>query len=185
MSKWIALALAMLTGLLWAAASAPVSATPGEIHVVKVAVANLRAGPGTGTKVIERLRRGHRVMEFERRGDWLRVQRMGTVGREGWLHGALVGPEPAPDQPAPAPPPAAQGVPTGETPHFHSHRVILRSAPGRKAKRVKRLRRGGKFKRFKRRGRWVHKRHLSPRPQRQRPAPPRQFPHPPPRSAPG
>ncbi len=181
----MALPLAMLTGLLWAAASAPVSATPGEIHVVKAAVANLRAGPGTGTKVIERLTRGHRVMEFERRGDWLRVQRMGTVGREGWLHGALVGPEPAPDQPALAPPPLAQGAPTTEVLYLQSHRVFLRPALGRKFKRVKRFRRGGKGKRFKRRGRPVHMRHLSTRPRRQHPPPPRQFPHPPPRSAPG
>ncbi len=136
MSKWMALPLAMLTGLLWAAAAAPVSATPGEIHVVKAAVANLRAGPGTGTKVIERLTRGQRVMEFERRGDWLRVQRMGTVGREGWLHGALIGQEPAPDQPAPAPPPVAERAPTTEVLYLLCHMVFLRAALGRKFMRV-------------------------------------------------
>ena len=95
-----ALALALVAG-----PAGGVHATPGQIHVVESAVANLRAGPSTKAQVIGRLARGDRVMEFELRGRWLRVQQMGTVAPEGWVHAALVAhevlPPPAQAQPQP------------------------------------------------------------------------------------
>lgn len=98
-----AVALALAAGLL---AAGPARATPGQIHLVDRAAVNLRAGPGTETEIIGRLRRGDRVMEFERRGDWVRVRPMGRVGREGWVHGELLAPE--------ARAPAGPGNPTAE-----------------------------------------------------------------------
>lgn len=71
----------------------PVRATPGQIHVIDREAVNLRAEPSTEAEIIGRLRRGDRVMEFERRDLWLRVRPMGRVGREGWVHGGLVTPE--------------------------------------------------------------------------------------------
>ncbi len=95
-----ALALALVAG-----PAGGVHAAPGQIHVVESAVANLRAGPSTKAQVIRRLARGDRVMEFELRGRWLRVQQMGTVAPEGWVHAALVAhevlPPPAQAQPQP------------------------------------------------------------------------------------
>ena len=90
--------------LSWAA---PAHATPGQIHEVQRPEVNLRAGPDTGAKVIGKLERGARVMEFARKGRWVRVKQMGRVGPEGWVHGALIAPEKLPEPPepeAPAPP---------------------------------------------------------------------------------
>ena len=84
-----ALALVLVAG-----PTGGVFAAPGQIHVVKSAGAALRAAPSTKAEVIGRLVGGDRVMEFEIRGGWLRVQQMGRVAPEGWVHGALVEPEP-------------------------------------------------------------------------------------------
>ena len=84
-----ALALVLVAG-----STGGVIAAPGQIHVVKSAGAALRAEPSTKAKVIGRLVGGDRVMEFEIRGGWLRVQQMGRVAPEGWVPGALVAPEP-------------------------------------------------------------------------------------------
>jgi len=85
-------------------AGAPARATPGQIHVVKRPEVNLRAGPGTATKIIGKLVRGARVMEFGRKGRWFRVKEMGRVGPEGWVHGAMIAPEPEPSPAVPAEP---------------------------------------------------------------------------------
>ncbi len=84
-----ALALVLVAG-----STGGVIAAPGQIHVVKSAGAALRAAPSTKAEVIGRLVGGDRVMEFEIRGGWLRVQQMGRVAPEGWVPGALVAPEP-------------------------------------------------------------------------------------------
>ncbi|MCZ6449091.1 MAG: SH3 domain-containing protein [Alphaproteobacteria bacterium] len=99
-----ALALVLVAG-----ATGGVFAAPGQIHVVKSAGAALRAAPSTKAEVIGRLVGGDRVMEFEIRGGWLRVQQMGRVAPEGWVSAVLVEPEPrlpvvkAPPQPEYAP----------------------------------------------------------------------------------
>ena len=99
-----ALALVLVAG-----ATGGVFAAPGQIHVVKSAGAALRAAPSTKAEVIGRLVGGDRVMEFEIRGGWLRVQQMGRVAPEGWVSAVLVAPEPrlpvvkAPPQPEYAP----------------------------------------------------------------------------------
>ncbi len=93
-------------------AGAPARATPGQIHVVQRPEVNLRAGPGTATKIIGKLARGARVMEFARKGRWFRVKEMGRVGPEGWVHGAMIAPEPEPSPAVPAEPaPPSAGEP--------------------------------------------------------------------------
>ena len=81
-----------------------VHATPGQIHLVKSDVAKLRAEPSKESKVIDRLAKGDRVMEFKRQGRWLQVQQMGKVAPEGWMHTELVRPEPAPAPAVPSAP---------------------------------------------------------------------------------
>ncbi|MDX1485824.1 MAG: SH3 domain-containing protein [Alphaproteobacteria bacterium] len=111
----------------------PVPATNGQIHVVKAAVANLRAAPNTKARIIARLRRGDRVMEFGRKGQWLKVQQMGTVGPEGWLFGSLLEPEPA-APPVIAPPalprsdaaPPRTAPPADDTVYLIPHGVLPR-----------------------------------------------------------
>jgi SH3-like domain-containing protein len=56
--------------------------------VVRVAVANLRAGPGTRSRVIGRARYGEVLRTLDRREGWLRVRPEG--GRSAWVARRLV-----------------------------------------------------------------------------------------------
>ena len=69
-------------------------ATPGQIVYVQSKVAEVRAEPNREAQVITRLRRGNKVIEFERRSGWVRIGMFDTSGRVGWVHGSLLGPEP-------------------------------------------------------------------------------------------
>lgn len=60
-------------------------ATPGEILVITGADVALRAAPGPGSTVIERLDANDRIMEFERRDGWVRGMLFGAIGKEGWV----------------------------------------------------------------------------------------------------
>ena len=101
--RWAgALALLMILG-----APATPDATPGQILYVKSEIANLREAPSRKARIVKKLRQGHKVIEFERRRRWVRVGMFDTSGRVGWVHGALLGPEPPGSRPAP-PPPARQ-----------------------------------------------------------------------------
>ncbi len=70
----------------------PVHASPGDILYVQREPAELRRAPDPETPLILRLERGSRVMEFERRGAWVRVAPFGAVGVEGWVRIDLVVP---------------------------------------------------------------------------------------------
>lgn len=94
-----ALALLMILG-----APATPDATPGQILYVKSEIANVRKAPSLNARIVKRLRQGHKVIEFERRRRWVRVGMFDTSGRIGWIHGALLGPEPPGSRPAPPPP---------------------------------------------------------------------------------
>ena len=94
-----ALALLMILG-----APATPDATPGQILYVKGEIANVRKAPSRKARIVKRLRQGHKVIEFERRRRWVRVGMFDTSGRVGWVHGALLGPEPPGSRPAPPPP---------------------------------------------------------------------------------
>lgn len=95
---------------LWMILGAPATpdATPGQILYVKSEIANVRKTPSRKARVVKRLRQGHKVIEFERRRRWVRVGMFDTSGRVGWIHGALLGPEPPGSRPVPPPAPARQ-----------------------------------------------------------------------------
>lgn len=57
-------------------------------HVVKTKVANLRAGPGTGHRVVGKAEYGEVLRTLGRHGDWVRVR--DHAGRTGWLARRLV-----------------------------------------------------------------------------------------------
>lgn len=103
--------------VLGTAAAGPASATPGQIYEISRPVVNLRAGPSTDTKVIDRLRKGARLMEFDRKEGWIKVREMGKLGPEGWVLGRLVAPEELPPPAGPFPEPqssdAAPSSPDG------------------------------------------------------------------------
>ncbi len=151
-----ALALA-LTAL--GAGAAP--ATPGDILFVEAEEASLRAAPEAAAPVILRLEAGRRLIEFERRGAWIRVGVFGTVGQVGWVHRDLAagrapesagldppavarGPGAARPDPAPLPaPPTTAELPavfrlvlTGSTALRYAGRCNLIGADGRSRRRT-------------------------------------------------
>ncbi len=83
-------------------------ATPGDVLYVEADGAELRAAPEAAAPVVLRLDPGRKLIEFERRGVWLRVGIFGAVGREAWVHGSRVAPR-SPDRRALAPPAPARG----------------------------------------------------------------------------
>ena len=83
------LALLMILGT-----AATLDATPGQIVYVQSKGAEVRAEPNRKAQVIAQLRRGHKVIEFERRSGWVRIGMFDTSGRDGWVHGPLLGLEP-------------------------------------------------------------------------------------------
>jgi hypothetical protein len=60
-------------------------ATPGEILVITGMEVALRAAPDAKSRVIERLDKSDRIMEFERRDGWVRGLLFGAMGKEGWV----------------------------------------------------------------------------------------------------
>ena len=98
------LALLMILGT-----AATPDAAPGQIVYVQSKGAEVRAEPNRKAEVIAQLRRGQKVIEFERRSGWVRIGMFDNLGRDGWVHGPLLRPEPPGSRPAPPPPaPTAQ-----------------------------------------------------------------------------
>lgn len=125
-----ALALLVILGT-----PATADATPGQILYVKSAIANVRAAPSRKARILKKLRRGHKVIEFERRRRWVRIGMFDTSGRVGWIHGALLGPEPSGRRPPPRPAPTRQAqAPTeqerrAEAPARHDFTVEVSGLP--------------------------------------------------------
>lgn len=83
-------------------------ATPGDVFYVAAGGAELRASPEAAAPVVLSLDPGRKLIEFERRGVWLRVGIFGAVGREAWIHGSRIAPRPS-GQRAPALPALTRG----------------------------------------------------------------------------
>ncbi len=81
----IGLNIAVLLALFGLAAASNVAATPGERHYVQRDDTKFYAAPRTGAPVVMRLGEGIRVIEWRRQGSWVKVSRLGTVGKEGWV----------------------------------------------------------------------------------------------------
>ena len=79
---WRAAAVVLVLTALGAGAAL---ATPGDILFVEAEAAPLRAAPEATAPVILRLEAGRRLIEFERRGAWVRVGVFGAVGKAGWV----------------------------------------------------------------------------------------------------
>ena len=135
-------------------------ATPGDILFVEADEAFLRVAPEAAAPVILRLKAGRKLIEFERRGAWIRVGVFGAVGKIGWVRKDLAagrgpksvglalpevmrGPGAArPDlAPLPAPPTTAEPpavfrlVLTGSTALRYAGRCSLIGADGRSRRR--------------------------------------------------
>ncbi len=115
------LALLMILGT-----AATPDATPGQIIYVQSKGAEVHAEPNRKAQVIAQLRRGHKVIEFERRSGWVRIGMFDTSGRDGWVHGPLLRPEPPGSRPAPPPPaPTAQA----KEPALHTFVIDVSGRP--------------------------------------------------------
>jgi hypothetical protein len=68
-----------------------VLAAPGDILYVQGDVVNLREGPSTSSGIILKLHKGHKLMEFQRKGDWVEIGADKTGGKSGWIHSSLIG----------------------------------------------------------------------------------------------
>ena len=115
------LALLMILGT-----AATPDAIPGQIVYVQSKGAEVRAEPNRKAQVIAQLRRGQKVIEFERRSGWVRIGMFDTSGRDGWVHGPLLRPEPPGSRPAPPPPtPTAQA----KEPALHTFVIDVSGRP--------------------------------------------------------
>lgn len=95
MSRLPALAFCLVIGLVGTAWSAP-----GSLWRAMDDGAELRLIPEATAEVVARLQTGDRLIEFERRADWLRVAPLGGVGSEGWIREARLLPVPQTAGPA-------------------------------------------------------------------------------------
>lgn len=68
-------------------------AAPGDILYVQGDVVNMREGPSTQHAVVLQLRKGHKLVEFQRQGRWVEVGADRTGGKSGWIHSSLIGNE--------------------------------------------------------------------------------------------
>ena len=65
-------------------------AAPGDKLYIQKNVVNIRTGPGTEKPVLMKLNKGHELVEFSRKGDWVNVGITRTGGKDGWVHRSLV-----------------------------------------------------------------------------------------------
>lgn len=104
----LALSLALLLVFVLAGLGLGVGAAraaPGEQFAVKAAGVVLRAEPRGDAEAVMTLTPEHRLVEFERRGDWVRVGVFREVGAFGWVAAADLEavPRDVPPQTPPAP----------------------------------------------------------------------------------
>ncbi len=121
---WLLLAVAMPLG--------PAGGASGDLWRIEGAGAALRAAPRDGAAEVMRIDAGHRLIEYARRGAWLKVGVFQEIGGEGWIPAAAVVPAERPDPQARiaalAPPPETAPVP-GLGPRFD---LLIEGSPGLK-----------------------------------------------------
>ena len=103
--------LAVLVSLVWLAAMmGTAEAGPGTQWRLMGREAVLRESPDDAATVVAPLNAEARLLELERRVDWLRVRIIGPEGREGWIRerDLLAMPTPAAPSAAAAPTPAPE-----------------------------------------------------------------------------
>ncbi len=61
-------------------------AAPGQRYDVQRNDTKIHASPSAKARVLGRLNRGDRVIEWRRKGAWVEISPMGVVGKNGWVH---------------------------------------------------------------------------------------------------
>lgn len=80
------LALLLSVGIATAA-----TAAPGDILYIQGKTASVHQDPSKSAPVLIQLNRGHKVMEVERQGSWVRIQMFHTI-KKGWVPSSLLAP---------------------------------------------------------------------------------------------
>ena len=68
--------------------SEPVRQTQHKVLYVKGSVVNVREGPSTQFTIVTKLKKGYRVTEVLREGDWVKVTL--DTGKAAWIHASLL-----------------------------------------------------------------------------------------------
>lgn len=66
------------------------SADPGDTLFVQGTTVNVRTKPDANASIVMRLNRGHKLIEFGRKGEWINVGIERTGGKDGWILSSLV-----------------------------------------------------------------------------------------------
>ena len=91
---WSLLAALLIVGaLLWYLFSNN-DLSERKIIYVTGSVVNVREGPSTGFPVVTKLKKGHKLVELSRDGDWVNITLEGTIAKTAWIHASLVSAEP-------------------------------------------------------------------------------------------
>ncbi len=64
--------------------------TSGREYRIAVETVEVRSAPALDASVVAQLKRGDKVVEFARRGDWLKIGVYRAVGKEGWIQSTAV-----------------------------------------------------------------------------------------------
>ncbi|MEM7221566.1 MAG: SH3 domain-containing protein [Pseudomonadota bacterium] len=94
MTRAVLFAIAILI-----ASPAGLGASPGQVHPVPAEGLALRSAPDESAPILRQLEAGQRLLEYERRGPWMRVGVFGGVSQEGWVPDAFLAA--LPEDPAP------------------------------------------------------------------------------------
>ncbi len=116
------LALLLSVGIATAAAAAP-----GDILYIQGKTASVHQDPSKSAPVLIQLNRGHKVMEIERQGAWVRIRMFHTI-KKGWVRSSLLDPR-FPGETAAAP---ASPKPTPEDIRPVEFLLEIRGRPARK-----------------------------------------------------
>ncbi|MFQ5756551.1 MAG: SH3 domain-containing protein [Acidiferrobacterales bacterium] len=91
---WSLLAALLIVGaLLWYLFSND-DLSERKIIYVTGSVVNVREGPSTGFSVVTKLKKGHKLVELSREGDWVNIALEETIAKTAWIHASLVSAEP-------------------------------------------------------------------------------------------
>ncbi len=82
---------AVLALLLSVGIATTARAAPGDILYIQGETASVHQDPSESAPVLIRLNRGHKVMEKERQGSWVRIRMFHTT-RKGWVLSSLLAP---------------------------------------------------------------------------------------------
>lgn len=71
----------------------PSGAGPGQRFDVQKNFTKVHSSPSTRSPVVMRLNKGDRVVEWRRKGPWVKISLLGRVGRDGWIKLSRLRPE--------------------------------------------------------------------------------------------